>query len=56
MSGKETPAKAVDYPALVERWFQDNFPNSPVSWNVDCWNLVFTAKERLKEILAKGGE
>ena len=41
--------------AVVERWWQDHFPGSPVAQVTSVWNHAFAAKEelkrRLKEVL-----
>jgi hypothetical protein len=44
------PAAAV---LLVERWWQDWFPSSPVSRDSAAWNHAYQAKEDLKKRLAK---
>ena len=38
---------------LVERWWQDWFPSSPVSRDTAAWNHAYQAKEDLKKRLAK---
>jgi hypothetical protein len=38
---------------LVERWWQDWFPSSPVSRDSAAWNHAYQAKEDLKKRLAK---
>ena len=52
-----TPALAPDAPpsphdALVERWWADHFPGSPVAAFTAAWNHAFAAKEELKRRLA----
>ena len=56
------PALAPDAPpdtspglhdALVERWWNDHFPGSPVAALTAAWNHAFAAKEELKRRLAK---
>jgi len=46
------PGSLVD---IVERWWADHFPGSPVAQVTAAWNHAFAAKEelkrRLKEIL-----
>jgi len=37
---------------LVERWWQDWFPSSPVSRDTAAWNHAYQAKEDLKKRLA----
>ena len=42
---------------LVERWWADHFPGSPVAQVTQAWNHAFAAKEELKRRLvnlAKG--
>ena len=51
------PALAPDAPpsthdALVERWWEDHFPGSPVAQSTAAWNHAFAAKEELKRRLA----
>ena len=40
-------------PSQIEAWWQDWFPNSPVSRNTDAWNWAYQAKEDLKKKLTK---
>lgn len=37
--------------ALVERWWEDHFPGSPVARVTQAWNHAFAAKEELKRRL-----
>ena len=37
---------------LIERWWAEHFPGSPVSQVTQAWNHVFAAKEDLKRRLA----
>jgi len=37
--------------ALVERWWNDHFPGSPVASLTAAWNHAFAAKEDLKRRL-----
>ena len=37
---------------LVERWWTDHFPGSPVGLLTAAWNHAFAAKEDLKRRLA----
>jgi hypothetical protein len=37
--------------ALVERWWADHFPGSPVAQVTQAWNHAFAAKEDLKRRL-----
>lgn len=45
-------AAGHDFVALIERWFQDEMPGSPVASSTAVWNHVSNAKERLKQIFA----
>jgi hypothetical protein len=38
--------------AIVERWWDDHFPGSPVAQVTQAWNHAFAAKEELKRRLA----
>jgi hypothetical protein len=40
--------------ALVERWWNDYFPGSPVAQVTAAWNVAFAAKEELKRRLMEG--
>ena len=42
----------ADHDALVERWWNDYFPGSPVAAQTAAWNHAFAAKEELKRRLA----
>jgi hypothetical protein len=37
---------------LIEAWWQDHFPGSPVAQVTRAWNHAFAAKEELKRRLA----
>jgi hypothetical protein len=37
---------------IVERWWADHFPGSPVAQTTQAWNHAFAAKEELKRRLA----
>ena len=55
-SGAAAPppdAHAVPQPleTIVERWWADHFPGSPVAQVTDAWNHAFAAKEELKRRL-----
>jgi hypothetical protein len=39
--------------ALIERWFAEQFHNSPISRDTQCWNHAVRAKERLIEMLTE---
>lgn len=49
-------ADAAPFPepieALVETWWADHFPGSPVAQLTPAWNHAFAAKEALKRRLA----
>ena len=40
---------AVD--ELIERWWTDHFPGSPIARDTQAWNVAYTAKETLKRLL-----
>ena len=48
-------APAPDIPGspedIVERWWADHFPGSPVAQVTSAWNHAFAAKEELKRRL-----
>ncbi len=48
----ETAACAEPLGPLVERWWDDHFPGSPVAQVTPAWNHAFAAKEELKRRLA----
>ena len=37
---------------IIERWWADHFPGSPVAQVTSAWNHAFAAKEELKRRLA----
>ena len=41
-----------DHDALIERWWNDHFPGSPVAAITAAWNHAFAAKEELKRRFA----
>jgi hypothetical protein len=45
------PAPSGRFDALVERWWNDHFPGSPVAQSTTAWNHAFAAKEALKQRL-----
>jgi outer membrane biosynthesis protein TonB len=47
------PTPPVNAALLVERWWQDWFPSSPVSRDTAAWNHAYQAKEDLKKRLTK---
>ena len=46
-------AEPNPHDALVERWWADHFPGSPVAASTAAWNHAFAAKEELKRRLAQ---
>ena len=42
---------AMDTDRLVDAWFKEFFPNSPVSRDTQAWNLLLRAKDVLKQRL-----
>jgi hypothetical protein len=48
----EPEALSGRHEALVERWWADHFPGSPVAAVTAAWNHAFAAKEELKRCLA----
>jgi hypothetical protein len=43
----------LDTDAVVEAWFKEFFPNSPVSRDTEAWNLLLRAKDILKQRLGE---
>ena len=39
---------------LIERWWQEHFPGSPVAQATAAWNHAFAAKEALKRLITEG--
>jgi len=48
-NGTAAPGSLAD---IVERWWADHFPGSPVAQVTLAWNHAFAAKEDLKRRLA----
>jgi hypothetical protein len=46
------PALPEPLDAVVERWWGEHFPGSPVAQVTSAWNHAFAAKEALKQRLA----
>jgi len=46
------PGASGPLEALIERWWAEHFPGSPVSQVTQAWNHAFAAKEDLKRLLA----
>ena len=53
--GRRQPGPRRIAPAreLVERWWSDHFPGSPVAQVTAAWNHAFAAKEELKRRLKR---
>jgi hypothetical protein len=45
------PAAPGSLDDIVERWWADHFPGSPVAQVTPAWNHAFAAKEELKRRL-----
>ena len=51
--GNVAPPPGTDsIETLIERWWADHFPGSPVAQVTQAWNHAFAAKEDLKCLLA----
>ena len=48
----DAPAQHGSTDDIVERWWADHFPGSPVAQVTPAWNHAFAAKEELKRRLA----
>jgi hypothetical protein len=42
--------------ALIERWWTEHFPGSPVAQVTQAWNHALAAKNELKRLLADFGK
>ena len=49
--GTAVPAATGSLDDVVERWWADHFPGSPVAQVTSVWNHAFAAKEELKRRL-----
>lgn len=49
LAAAKLPPLATD--AVVEAWFKEFFPNSPISRDTEAWNLLLRAKDVLKQRL-----
>ena len=47
----EAPSLPQSLEEIVERWWEDHFPGSPVAQVTQVWNHAFAAKEELKRRL-----
>ena len=45
------PSEHVAIDQLIERWWADHFPGSPVARDTQAWNIAHAAKEKLKRLL-----
>jgi hypothetical protein len=45
------PAEQASIDQLIERWWADHFPGSPVARDTQAWNIAHAAKEKLKRLL-----
>jgi hypothetical protein len=45
-------APSAQHESLIERWWNDHFPGSPVAAVTAAWNHAFAAKEELKRRFA----
>ena len=43
--------ESLSLDSIVERWWEDHFPGSPVAQITAIWNHAFAAKEELKRRL-----
>jgi hypothetical protein len=48
-AAQSEPASAIEQ--VIERWWQDHFPGSPVARDTQAWNVAYAAKEALKRLL-----
>jgi hypothetical protein len=46
-------SRVVSIDQLIERWWHDHFPGSPVARDTQAWNVAYTAKETLKRLLKR---
>jgi hypothetical protein len=47
----DAPAQRASLEDIVECWWADHFPGSPVAQVTQAWNHAFAAKEELKRRL-----
>jgi hypothetical protein len=50
-TGTSAAPAADTIETLIERWWEDHFPGSPVAQVTQAWNHAFAAKEELKRLL-----
>ena len=48
----DAPVQPETLADIVERWWTDHFPGSPVAQVTQAWNHAFAAKQELKRRLA----
>ena len=48
---RRAPVEHESLEDIVERWWADHFPGSPVAQVTQAWNHAFAAKEELKRRL-----
>ena len=48
----DPPVQRESLGDIVERWWTDHFPGSPVAQVTQAWNHAFAAKDELKRRLA----
>ena len=46
-----TPPATATVEALIERWWIEHFPGSPVAQVTQAWNHALAAKQELKRML-----
>jgi hypothetical protein len=52
-AGADAPSRtASELEMLVERWWEEHFPGSPVARVTEAWNHALAAKAELKRRLA----
>ena len=47
----DAPVQPEALEEIVERWWEDHFPGSPVAQVTQAWNHAFAAKDELKRRL-----
>jgi hypothetical protein len=47
----DAPTEHQSLEDMIERWWADHFPGSPVAQVTQAWNHAFAAKEELKRRL-----
>ena len=49
----DAPTEHQSLEDIIERWWADHFPGSPVAQVTQAWNHAFAAKEELKRRLVE---